>query len=82
MAQKIVEILESGHLRNLDHINNRVPVLETFCNIWGAGVKTAQMWYHQVILATSAAVLVQGLLSMVCTQAVLQGILTCAYSFI
>ncbi|XP_030308980.1 DNA polymerase lambda isoform X2 [Calypte anna] len=47
MAEKILEILESGHLRKLDHISESVPVLELFSNIWGAGVKTAQMWYSQ-----------------------------------
>ncbi|NWI98404.1 DPOLL polymerase, partial [Crypturellus undulatus] len=47
MAEKILEILESGHLRKLDHISENVPVLELFSNIWGAGVKTAQMWYQQ-----------------------------------
>ncbi|XP_007938125.1 DNA polymerase lambda [Orycteropus afer afer] len=47
MAEKVVEILESGHLRKLDHISESVPVLELFSNIWGAGTKTAQMWYHQ-----------------------------------
>ncbi|XP_053245398.1 DNA polymerase lambda isoform X3 [Podarcis raffonei] len=47
MAEKIVEILESGHLRKLDHISESVSVLEVFSNIWGAGVKTAQMWYQQ-----------------------------------
>lgn len=50
MAEKIMEILESGHLRKLDHISESVPVLELFSNIWGAGVKTAQMWYQQVSL--------------------------------
>ncbi|KAM6266214.1 DNA polymerase lambda isoform 2-T2 [Porphyrio hochstetteri] len=47
MAEKILEILETGHLRKLDHISESVPVLELFSNIWGAGVKTAQMWYQQ-----------------------------------
>ncbi|XP_044293103.1 DNA polymerase lambda isoform X2 [Varanus komodoensis] len=47
MSEKIVEILESGHLRKLDHISESVPVLQVFSNIWGAGVKTAQMWYQQ-----------------------------------
>ncbi|KAH0623811.1 hypothetical protein JD844_006950 [Phrynosoma platyrhinos] len=47
MAEKIMEILESGHLRKLDHISESVSVLEVFSNIWGAGVKTAQMWYQQ-----------------------------------
>ncbi|XP_036293750.1 DNA polymerase lambda isoform X2 [Pipistrellus kuhlii] len=47
MAEKVLEILESGHLRKLDHISDSVPVLELFSNIWGAGTKTAQMWYQQ-----------------------------------
>lgn len=47
VAEKVMEILESGHLRKLDHISDSVPVLELFSNIWGAGTKTAQMWYHQ-----------------------------------
>uniref|UniRef100_A0A3P9K3W8 DNA polymerase lambda n=1 Tax=Oryzias latipes TaxID=8090 RepID=A0A3P9K3W8_ORYLA len=47
MADKIDEIMESGHLRKLDHIGEAVPVLELFTNIWGAGAKTAQMWYQQ-----------------------------------
>lgn len=51
MADKIMEIMESGHLRKLDHIGEEVPVLEMFTNIWGAGAKTAQMWYQQVRLS-------------------------------
>ncbi|XP_019744714.1 DNA polymerase lambda [Hippocampus comes] len=47
MADKIDEIMESGHLRKLDHIGEAVPVLEIFTNIWGAGAKTAQLWYQQ-----------------------------------
>lgn len=47
LAEKIMEILESGHLRKLDHISENVSVLEVFSNIWGVGVKTAQMWYQQ-----------------------------------
>uniref|UniRef100_H2ZVH2 DNA polymerase lambda n=1 Tax=Latimeria chalumnae TaxID=7897 RepID=H2ZVH2_LATCH len=47
MADKIKEILESGRLRKLDYISESVSVLELFSNIWGAGVKTAQMWYQQ-----------------------------------
>jgi len=50
MADKIMEIMESGHLRKLDHIGEEVPVLEMFTNIWGAGAKTAQLWYQQVRL--------------------------------
>ncbi|TSK17976.1 DNA polymerase lambda [Bagarius yarrelli] len=47
MANKIVEIMESGHLRKLDQFGEAVPVLEMFTNIWGVGAKTAQLWYHQ-----------------------------------
>ncbi|XP_075072378.1 DNA polymerase lambda [Mixophyes fleayi] len=47
MAEKIEEILDSGHLRKLDHISDSVANLEVFSNIWGAGVKTAQSWYQQ-----------------------------------
>uniref|UniRef100_A0A3B3R725 DNA polymerase n=1 Tax=Paramormyrops kingsleyae TaxID=1676925 RepID=A0A3B3R725_9TELE len=46
MADKIQEIMESGHLRKLDYIGQDVPVLELFSNIWGAGTKTAKLWYH------------------------------------
>ncbi|KAL7845584.1 hypothetical protein AOLI_G00237760 [Acnodon oligacanthus] len=47
MATKIVEIMESGHLRKLDQFGEAAPVLEMFTNIWGAGAKTAQLWYQQ-----------------------------------
>ncbi|XP_062244043.1 DNA polymerase lambda isoform X1 [Platichthys flesus] len=47
MADKIDEIMESGHLRKIDHIGEAVPVLELFTNIWGAGAKTAQLWYQK-----------------------------------
>lgn len=53
MAEKILEILESGHLRKLDHISENVSVLEVFSNVWGVGVKTAQMWYQQVFFFSS-----------------------------
>ncbi|XP_060716803.1 DNA polymerase lambda isoform X3 [Tachysurus vachellii] len=47
MANKIVEIMESGHLRKLDQFGEAMPVLETFTNIWGVGAKTANLWYQQ-----------------------------------
>lgn len=47
MAEKIIEIMESGHLRKIDHMGEAVPVLELFTNIWGAGAKTAKLWYQQ-----------------------------------
>lgn len=50
MATKIVEIMDSGHLRKLDQFGESVSVLELFTNIWGVGAKTAQLWYQQVRL--------------------------------
>ncbi|KAJ8001862.1 hypothetical protein DPEC_G00173810 [Dallia pectoralis] len=47
MADKVMEIMDSGHLRKIDHLGESVPVLEMFTNIWGAGAKTAQLWYTQ-----------------------------------
>ncbi|KAF5909289.1 DNA polymerase lambda, partial [Clarias magur] len=47
MADKIMEIMDSGHLRKLDNFGEAVSVLETFTNIWGVGAKTAQLWYQQ-----------------------------------
>uniref|UniRef100_W5LHN1 DNA polymerase lambda n=1 Tax=Astyanax mexicanus TaxID=7994 RepID=W5LHN1_ASTMX len=47
MASKIEEIMDSGHLRKLDNFGESVSVLELFTNIWGAGAKTAQLWYQQ-----------------------------------
>ncbi|KTG05478.1 hypothetical protein cypCar_00010793 [Cyprinus carpio] len=38
MADKIMEITESGHLRKLDHIGEEVPVVKMFTNIWGTDV--------------------------------------------
>ncbi|XP_021564952.1 DNA polymerase lambda, partial [Carlito syrichta] len=64
MAEKVSEILQSGHLRRLDHIGDSVPVLTLFSNIWGAGAKTAQMWYQQVREAAQA--LRPGLLCVAC----------------
>lgn len=55
MADKIDEITESGHLRKLDHLGDAMPVLELFTNIWGAGTKTAQLWYQQVRRANTLA---------------------------
>uniref|UniRef100_A0A674EQW5 DNA-directed DNA polymerase n=1 Tax=Salmo trutta TaxID=8032 RepID=A0A674EQW5_SALTR len=47
MDDKVMEIMESGPLRKIDHLGEAVPVLEMFTNIWGAGAKTAQLWYTQ-----------------------------------
>ncbi|XP_076839046.1 DNA polymerase lambda [Brachyhypopomus gauderio] len=47
MACKVVEIVESGTLRKLDSFGEAVTILECFTNVWGAGAKTAQLWYQQ-----------------------------------
>ena len=49
-----MEIMESGHLRKIDHMGEAVPVLELFTNIWGAGAKTAKLWYQQVRISPCA----------------------------
>nr|XP_033796181.1 DNA polymerase lambda isoform X2 [Geotrypetes seraphini] len=74
MAEKIKEILESGHLRKLDYINESVPVIEMFSNIWGVGVKTAQLWYQQVTEMVHSVN--PGLLSIACGS-FRRGKLTC-----
>ncbi|XP_066517139.1 DNA polymerase lambda [Hoplias malabaricus] len=47
MATKIEEIMECGHLSKLDQFGESASVMELFTNIWGAGAKTAQLWYQQ-----------------------------------
>ncbi|XP_062399276.1 DNA polymerase lambda isoform X4 [Sardina pilchardus] len=64
MADKIMEIMESGHLRKLDHMGEDVPVLELFSNIWGVGAKTALLWYQMVREAAHAVD--PGLVSVAC----------------
>ena len=49
LALKIWEIIETGHLRRLDHIDPKVDLINTFSGVWGAGPKTAEHWVAQVI---------------------------------
>ncbi|KIP05967.1 hypothetical protein PHLGIDRAFT_480151 [Phlebiopsis gigantea 11061_1 CR5-6] len=44
-AQKIMEIIETGHLRRLDHVlTKEIAILETFQGIYGVGPKVARQW--------------------------------------
>ncbi|XP_033633467.1 DNA polymerase lambda-like [Asterias rubens] len=46
LADKIQEIIESGHLRKIDHVcsGDDMKALDLFNNIWGAGPTVAQEW--------------------------------------
>ena len=48
LAKKIWEIIETGHLRRLDHIDPKVELLNKFSGVWGVGPKTAEQWVAQV----------------------------------
>ncbi|XP_066277640.1 DNA polymerase lambda-like isoform X2 [Branchiostoma lanceolatum] len=47
LADKIWEVVESGHLRKLDHLGPEHEALNLFNDVWGAGSKTAQQWLQQ-----------------------------------
>jgi len=42
LADKIWEIVSSGHLRRLDHIDEKESVAKMFGKIWGVGPTCAQ----------------------------------------
>jgi len=42
LADKIWEIVSSGHLRRLDHIDEKESVADMFGKIWGVGPMCAQ----------------------------------------
>lgn len=44
LAKKIWEIVETGHLRRLDHIDPKIEAINLFADVWGAGPKTAEIW--------------------------------------
>ena len=50
MADKIVEILESGSLRKVGQVceSEKAQVINLFNRVWGAGPASAEMWYQQV----------------------------------
>ena len=48
LAKKIIEILETGYLRRLDHMRPNIDVINLFADVWGAGPKTAEAWVAKV----------------------------------
>eukprot|EP00057_Strongylocentrotus_purpuratus_P020239 XP_011674713.1 PREDICTED: DNA polymerase lambda [Strongylocentrotus purpuratus] len=49
MADKILEIIESGHLRKIDHVckGEDMEAIDLFNNVWGAGPTVAREWVQQ-----------------------------------
>lgn len=48
LAKKVLEIIETGHLKRLDHIDPKVETLKLFSGVWGTGPKTAETWVARV----------------------------------
>lgn len=47
LAKKIWEIIETGHLRRLDHVDPKQEAINLFVGVWGAGPTTAEAWVSQ-----------------------------------
>ena len=47
LAKKIWEIVETGHLRRLDHVDPKQEAINLFAGVWGAGPATAEAWVSQ-----------------------------------
>lgn len=47
LAKKIWEIVETGHLRRLDHVDPKQGAINLFVGVWGAGPTTAEAWVSQ-----------------------------------
>ncbi|XP_066927392.1 DNA polymerase lambda-like [Clytia hemisphaerica] len=47
LAEKIWEIIETGHLRRLDHIDEKSELINKFAAVWGAGPSAAATWAAQ-----------------------------------
>ena len=56
LADKIWEIVSSGHLRRLDHIDEKQAMVDMFGKIWGVGPTCAQRF---VALVRHACLLVR-----------------------
>ena len=48
LADKIWEIAQSGHLRRLDHVDEKEKLVETFKKIWGVGATSARRFVQMV----------------------------------
>lgn len=44
IAKKVWEIIETGQLERLNHVDPKVELLKLFTGVWGAGPKTAELW--------------------------------------
>jgi len=51
MADKIIEILESGSLEKVSKIceSEKALTIGLFNRVWGAGPASAEAWYKQVL---------------------------------
>ncbi|KAG1676100.1 DNA polymerase lambda [Nymphon striatum] len=49
LADKIYEIIQSGHLRKIDEVcsGERMEAINLFTELWGAGPTTAELWVQQ-----------------------------------
>ena len=47
LAKKIWEIVQTGHLRRLDHVDPKQEAINLFVGVWGAGPTTAEAWVSQ-----------------------------------
>jgi len=49
LADKIMEMVEVGRIRKVDEVcsSEKVKVLSLFSDVWGAGPKTAQVWWDR-----------------------------------
>lgn len=47
LAKKIWEIVQTGHLRRLDHVDPNQDAINLFVGVWGAGPTAAEAWVSQ-----------------------------------
>ena len=47
LAKKIWEIVQTGHLRRLDHVDPKQEAINLLVGVWGAGPTTAESWISQ-----------------------------------
>ncbi|XP_065827911.1 DNA polymerase lambda-like isoform X2 [Oscarella lobularis] len=47
LADKIMEIVSTGRLRKIDHLDPQLKTINLFTEVWGAGPTTARRWADQ-----------------------------------
>ena len=47
LAKKIWEIVQTGHLQRLDHVDPKQEAINLFVGVWGAGPTKAESWISQ-----------------------------------